>query len=102
MIAPAFLEAAHQSCAVGLQKENLDGMGQIRQQFFQFVKEVAAADVHHRSHLGYLSGLLAKLDELGQQLGRQVVHTVIAHILEGMHGHGFPGAGHARYDDDMH
>ena len=46
--------------------------------------------------------LLLELDERNQQLWRQVVHAVIARVLQGVKRHRFARAGHASDEDDVH
>ncbi len=67
----------------------------------QLVQLRAFANIHHQRRALDLGRLPHQLGEAGNQVDRQVVHAVVAQILEGLEHRGFPRAAHAGNNDQL-
>ena len=104
MLAPRFRVPPHQRTRCRVQKQRFDGNAFLDQRLKLLghdVQRCCAADIHGDGDMGRFLFLLQR-HKLHQQLGRQIVHTVITRIFQRMQCHGFARARHASDQNNFH
>ena len=74
---------------------------QAQQLLGQLWQTLGAASVHGNGHF-FIAVVALEFDKRLQQLGWQIVHAVIASILQRMQCNGFARAGHAADQHKLH
>ena len=98
--AAGFRKAAHQGAGGCIQKHHMQvqARGFEALQLLQLARQVGqaggAARINRNGHAVAVVHVL-QAHKVFQQLGRQVVHAVVAGVFQRMQGHGFAGARHS-------
>src|SRR5215831_3664515 len=104
MTAPGLVVSAHEGFLRGLEEEHLGevpGAPQLPEDLDDRVQVLTLPDVDAERDAGDPPGRVgAELSERRDERRRQVVHAVVAEVLEAFDGPALPRAGQARDDDE--